>query len=195
MTYSYYAVLVLAAAFVGRPAHADAAMPMSAALGLRALGLILVIVASLGRIWCSAFIAGHKDSRLVTEGPYSLCRHPLYALSFIGGLGLGIASGSLALTAITALVLAVLLAGAARTEERRLAELHGEAFRDYAAATPRWLPRETAAQRIPASLELQLRIFSKSFLDAGSFILLFLLIDTVRSLREAGSWPTMFTLP
>ena len=41
-------------------------------------GMILVGIASLGRMWCSLYIAGYKDDKLVTDGPYSLCRNPLY---------------------------------------------------------------------------------------------------------------------
>ena len=41
-------------------------------------GITLVGISSMGRMWCSLYIAGYKDNRLVTEGPYSLCRNPLY---------------------------------------------------------------------------------------------------------------------
>jgi protein-S-isoprenylcysteine O-methyltransferase Ste14 len=204
MTYVYYIALVLAAACVGggalanRPVGGDLpAGPVSGHLlnlGAHFLAFALIVVACLGRIWCSAFIAGHKDAHLVTDGPYSLCRHPLYVFSFIGGIGLGLATGSLALTVITALVLAALLASAARAEERRLGQLYGDEFRHYSRSTPRWWP-QWHAQRVPAELSVQPRVFWKSFLDAGSFVLLFLIIDFVRSLREVGVIPTLFVLP
>ena len=56
------------------------------------IGIVLVAVASLGRMWCSLYIAGYKDNRLVKEGPYSLCRNPLYFFSMIGVVGIGCAT-------------------------------------------------------------------------------------------------------
>ena len=56
------------------------------------MGMILVAIASLGRMWCSLYIAGYKDDRLVTDGPYSICRNPLYFFSMIGVLGIGCAT-------------------------------------------------------------------------------------------------------
>ena len=59
------------------------------------IGIILVGIASLGRLWCSLYIAGYKTDNLVTEGPYSMCGNPLYFFSFIGALGIGFASETL----------------------------------------------------------------------------------------------------
>jgi protein-S-isoprenylcysteine O-methyltransferase Ste14 len=56
---------------------------------LYALGLVIVAVASSGRIWCSFYLSGRKDSELTTLGPYSLCRNPLYFFSSLGVIGIG----------------------------------------------------------------------------------------------------------
>lgn len=190
ITYVWYAVLIVAAA-TARPSLQPNVLVDQA---LTIASLALVGLAILGRIWCSAHIAGRKDSQLVTEGPYSLCRHPLYALSFIGGLGLGLTTRSMSLTLVTALVLGALLTTAARREEQRQESLHGAAFSDYARVTPRWWPR-WSGYRAAACLELDPRLFWKAFLDAGSFLLLYMLIEAARSLRQAGLLPTLFTLP
>ncbi|HSD75053.1 MAG TPA: methyltransferase, partial [Steroidobacteraceae bacterium] len=89
LTLAWYALVVLLIAVSERPwTH-----HWSGAAAL-VLGLLLMSCAALGRAWTSLFIAGHKDERLVTTGPYALCRHPLYALSLLGGLGVGLASRS-----------------------------------------------------------------------------------------------------
>ena len=54
---------------------------------LKILGYALIIGAALGRIWCNIYITGRKDKELCTDGPYSLCRNPLYLFSFIGVVG------------------------------------------------------------------------------------------------------------
>src|ERR1043165_5974054 len=99
-------------------------------------GFICVCLACLGRIWSSVFIAGHKDSELVTSGPYARCRHPLYACSILGSMGLGLASKSLLLCAVTVFLITALVVYAASCEEQFLADAFPERFKEYVAATP-----------------------------------------------------------
>jgi protein-S-isoprenylcysteine O-methyltransferase Ste14 len=56
------------------------------------LGLVLVGIATVGRLWCALYIAGYKDSDLITSGPYSITRNPLYFFSFVGFAGIGLAT-------------------------------------------------------------------------------------------------------
>jgi protein-S-isoprenylcysteine O-methyltransferase Ste14 len=189
ITQTWYLLLLLLTAVAG--SHP---WPRIVDLLLGLLALLLVGGAFLGRIWCSAFIAGRKDQTLVTAGPYSLCRNPLYSFSWLGGLGLGVATRSLLLTALTLGVLAWLFWRAAVEEEQLLAQLHGSAFSAYCAATPRFVPRALTAA-LPAAVELHPEIFWKAFRDAGSMLLLFALIDVARQLREIGVLPTLLQLP
>jgi hypothetical protein len=134
---------------------------------------------------------------LVTQGPYALCRHPLYALSILAAVGLGLATRSIVLTAIAAIVVTLLVSRAARAEERLLLSLHGSAYADYMAATPRFWPRPSAfdAAEPPQRLEIQPRVLWKAFLDAGSILLLLGLIESARLAREAGLTATLLPLP
>jgi protein-S-isoprenylcysteine O-methyltransferase Ste14 len=156
-------------------------------------GLVLIAAAALGRIWCSAFIAGHKDEQLVTWGPYSLCRHPLYALSMLAGVGIGLASRSMILLLSTVVLLVVLHVRAARREDRLMLARHGEAFRSYAARVPSFLPRRWRADT-PASAAVNVDLFWKSFLDAGSLFALYAAISTCDVLQRGLHWPAAFRL-
>ncbi len=159
-----------------------------------ALALACVVLAVLGRIWCSVYIAGRKDTELVVEGPYGLCRHPLYSLSFVAGAGFGLATHSLLLGTVTLLGLAILLARAARAEDEFLARQYGDAFRGYAQATPRFVPR-AVRHPMPPAREVRPAILWKAFVDAAAFLLLCLLVITLRRLGEAGAWPSLGQLP
>lgn len=55
--------------------------PLMAA-GLFFLGTILVGLATVGRLWCSLYIAGYKTKHLVTVGPYSMSRNPFISSLF-----------------------------------------------------------------------------------------------------------------
>ena len=50
-------------------------------------GLVLTFIGCLGRVWCLVHIAGRKNNELVMEGPYSLCRNPLYLFGLIARVG------------------------------------------------------------------------------------------------------------
>lgn len=189
ITQAYFLALVAASAFVG-----PAPLPTIADRLVGLVALLLVCTACFGRIWCSAFIAGHKDARLVTSGPYSLCRHPLYLLSLVGGVGLGVATRSVTLTSLTIAVLGTLFAQAMKAEEALLAGLHGDAFARYVASTPRFWP-SLRGWRLEASVELRPTIFWKAFLDAGTFIVLYALVELAHTLRAAGALPVLLELP
>jgi protein-S-isoprenylcysteine O-methyltransferase Ste14 len=53
-------------------------------------GIALILAGLGGRAWSTMYIGGRKNSQLVQDGPYSMCRNPLYFFSFIGGLGASI---------------------------------------------------------------------------------------------------------
>jgi len=49
------------------------------------IGFTLIVLSGVGRIWSSAYIAGLKSKRVISYGPYSIMRNPLYFFSS-GGL-------------------------------------------------------------------------------------------------------------
>jgi protein-S-isoprenylcysteine O-methyltransferase Ste14 len=161
---------------------------------LQMAGFACLVLAALGRLWCSVFIAGRKDRELVIHGPYSALRHPLYALSMLGLLGIGLTSASLAITAALLATFAMLYRRAARAEDTLLAGLHGAAFERYRATVPAFLPRRIPAAP-PEVMEVQPRVLWKAFLDAGSLLGYALLLRLADALQLAGATPTWLHLP
>ena len=82
--------------------------------GSLALGLPLAAAGLLLRAWAAGHLA--KNQRLATSGPYAYVRNPLYLGSFLIGLGVIIACGSLLLL-VAFLILFLLLYTSAMTRE------------------------------------------------------------------------------
>lgn len=107
---------------------------------LQVMGTLLIVAAVLGRFWAILYIGGRKNAVVMRDGPYSICRHPLYLFSAIGAAGFGLLLGSMiAGLALGGLVWAILSLTAAR-EERFLRDRFGAAYAEYARQVPRMMP-------------------------------------------------------
>ncbi|MCZ3388505.1 MAG: isoprenylcysteine carboxylmethyltransferase family protein [Actinomycetia bacterium] len=80
-----------------------------------------------------------EGAKLTTAGVYGWVRHPIYSGVLAMGWGWTLASPTLA-TAAAAVALTVLLATKARYEERLLRQRFAS-YSEYAARTPRFVPR------------------------------------------------------
>ncbi len=189
VTQTWYLALLFLTAISRHPPRSDLFEVTTSTLAT-----LLVCGGFIGRIWCSAFIAGRKDASLVTSGPYSLCRHPLYSLSWLAGAGLGLATGSVTLTIATLVILALLFLQAARAEEQLLTKLHGVAYSEWSSTTPRFLPSRWSAA-LPLNIEVMPEIFWKAFRDATAMLLLYVLIVAAHRMQDLGRLPTLLHLP
>lgn len=108
---------------------------------LDAAGFFLVVVAALGRVWCGLYISGYKEDRIVDVGPYALIRNPLYMFSFLGAIGLGLATGRLLIVILLAVAFLGYYPLVVLAEEDNLREKFGPIYSDYARRTPRFFPR------------------------------------------------------
>ncbi len=104
------------------------------------LGLIAIMICVIGRAWCSLYIGGRKKAEIVRDGPYSLCRNPLYVFSFVGAFGVGAQTGSLAVGSAFAVAAWGLFRVVVAQEEAFLNGAFGSTYTAYRARTPRFLP-------------------------------------------------------
>lgn len=149
------------------------------------IGLILLLVCAFGRLWSSLYIAGFKNDKLITVGPYSLVRNPLYVFSFFGAIGLGLASESLIITGVLIVPFLVWYPVLVLEEERVLAERHPEEWAAYAAATPRFIP----ALRwpiVPEIYTVNSRRVGNAFADAIWFPMSYIALQGVETLHRMG---------
>lgn len=165
-----------------------------AGLAAQSAGFVLVSAAVLWRIWTTLFVAGRKDVELVRHGPYAACRHPLYLGSIVAALGIGLTTRSLTLALALPLVILAAAVAAARREDAALAAAHGDAWPAYRAATPAFWPA-WRRMRLPERVSVPPVIYRKAFLDAASFLGLWLLVLLAETLRAGGAWQAAWALP
>jgi protein-S-isoprenylcysteine O-methyltransferase Ste14 len=157
-------------------------------------GFLLVASSVLWRLWTTLFIAGRKEEQLVRDGPFSLCRHPLYLGSIIGAAGIGLTTLSLTMTLALPVAIGAIVFMTARREDATLLAAHGDAWRDYRDSVPAFLPN-SLRQCCPEWVSVPPGIYRKAFLDAASFLGLWLIVLLLESLRAGGAWPALFRLP
>jgi protein-S-isoprenylcysteine O-methyltransferase Ste14 len=99
-----------------------------------AAGTAIAIAGECLRVWA----AGHIDkAREVTaSGPYRWFAHPLYLGSSIMGIGLAVASNSVAVGGVIALYLVVTLTAAIKSEEAYLRRAFGDRYDHYRRGRP-----------------------------------------------------------
>jgi protein-S-isoprenylcysteine O-methyltransferase Ste14 len=157
-------------------------------------GLILIVIGTYGRIWSFVYICGRKTNELVTQGPYSVTRNPLYLFSFIGAAGLGLASENVAVLAVVLFAFLFFYPFVIRHEESELERVHGEDFRRYAATVPRFIPR-TLSIKEPEIYEIYSRKFRSVFFDAMWFFWFYIIFQIVEKLQQSGIIPVLWKIP
>lgn len=157
-------------------------------------GLVLIGIATVGRLWCALYISGRKSSELVTSGPYSMTRNPLYLFSLIGFAGVGLATETMTIPLAVILVFAATYPGLIAGEEAHLRQTFESAFEEYCARTPRFLPRFDAYSEAETWV-VNPRIFRRTMLNALSFVWLAGLIEFFEELHELGLIKPLLQLP
>ena len=156
-------------------------------------GIILVSSGIVGRLWCAQYIAGRKTESLITEGPYSVCRNPLYFFSLVGGTGVGLCTESVILALAIPMLFALIYPITILNEERGLLKIHGEAYRDYMSKVPRFIPKWSLFHE-PARYAVDTKIFRREMIDALYFAYLVGLFEMIEELVNTGVIKTFFVL-
>lgn len=117
------------------------------------VGPLLVLAGEALRWWAVGQIGVISRTRntrlgpLITTGPFSLCRNPLYVGNLLLWAGFTIWSGLLWMLPMTLGVFAAYYASIVGWEERLLTGRFGDAYREYCEETPRWWPRPSRLGR------------------------------------------------
>ncbi|MCP4005641.1 MAG: isoprenylcysteine carboxylmethyltransferase family protein [bacterium] len=111
--------------------------------GSLALGLLPILAGESLRLWATGHL--HKNDNLTVTGPFAYVRHPLYLGTFLIAVGFLIMAGNswayLMFTVLLLVFFVYYMPYKDRIESARLESLYGDAYRRFAIAVPRLLPR------------------------------------------------------
>jgi protein-S-isoprenylcysteine O-methyltransferase Ste14 len=160
---------------------------------LFAVGAVMVGVATVGRLWCNLYICGRKSTELITTGPYSMCRNPLYFFSLIGAIGLGLTTETISFAVLFLIVFSIYYPFVIRSEEKRLGEIHGAEYQKYRKEVPSFMPSLRRFHE-PDEYVVKAALFRKSLFDAMWFVWLIGIMEVIEALHESHILPVLIKL-
>ncbi|WP_299414567.1 isoprenylcysteine carboxylmethyltransferase family protein [uncultured Sulfitobacter sp.] len=156
---------------------------------IESVGILLVIGGVLGRFWSILYIGSRKNALIMQDGPYSICRHPLYLFSTLSAFGFGLMLGSLLLTTTMTLLVFYILNDIAGKEEQFLRSEFGPSYAAYAATTPRIIPKLSLFSS-PATVSFDTGTLRRNFFDALVFLSLIPIGEITEHFKDNGALPT-----
>jgi protein-S-isoprenylcysteine O-methyltransferase Ste14 len=182
-------VFILATFVVGSP-HWAVAHPIFEK-SLFIIGITLAGLGAAGRAWATSYISGRKMKHLVTNGPYSLCRNPLYLFSMILGIGFGFCTQTLTAPCLIALVLTWLYYVQIKREEQELQRLFGREYESYLASIPCFVPSHRRYAE-PDIVCISPRLMRKGLFGIAFLLILIGVLEVLEVLHQFGFLPIYF---
>lgn len=160
---------------------------------IEAFGIGIIIIAILGRMWCTLYIGGRKSAEIVRDGPYSVTRNPLYVFSTVGAFGIGCMTGSLIVALLVAAICFFAFHFVILAEEDYLANNFGEPYRAYMKAVPRFFPRLALFRDSGMLMVMPGRLYN-TFFDGLVFLIAYPLFEFIEYLQDIGTIPVLLRL-
>lgn len=162
------------------------------------IGIFLLFVGILGRLYATLYIGGMKNSgsdgnSFISDGIYSVCRNPLYFFSFVGLLGILFLKGQLILVILGAALFLLVYRFTILGEEKFLSDKFGDSYKEFLKNTPRFFPDFS---RFKYSERLEIRPFFLHKEVKRAFVWLFvaLFIYIISILQNLGFLPILITI-
>ncbi len=164
------------------------------ALAMSTLGWLLFLTGMLFRLWSTLYIGARKEWTLVSEGPYSICRNPLYVGSWLIGVSFGLLADSILFVAIISTTAIVYTLGTVRAEEQTLHRNLGEPYAQYCRQTPRFWPR-VSLFHTSESIETRAKGLRIEFKRMLRWIWVPMALQILAYLRSMPWYPHLLRLP
>jgi protein-S-isoprenylcysteine O-methyltransferase Ste14 len=155
--------------------------------------IVLIFLGTYGRLWCTLFISGYKTNKLITVGPYSICRNPLYFFSFIGTLGIALQTEMITFVVIAIFGFAFLYSIIIKGEEKKLLEIHGKEFEEYCKRVPRFFPKFSLYTE-PETYQFNTLRYRRAFMEGMWFVIIYPVFEIIEQLHNHGILPAFFKI-
>lgn len=157
-------------------------------------GIVMIFLGIVGRLWSTLYIGGRKSAEVVTGGPYSITRNPLYVFSTLAAAGVGAQMGSFTAMIGFGLLCALAFHIVILREERFLSEVMGAPYKDYLARVPRFIPNLSLYDEGDTG-SFKPRLLRTTLLDGLVFLVAMPVFEMIDSAQIAGTLPVLFRVP
>lgn len=154
------------------------------------LGLICLVVCALGRVYSTAFLGGHKNKDLISFGPYSVVRNPLYMFSLIGITGIALMSNQWIVMLGLPVAFYFLYISLIKREEHFLHDAFGQPYAQYLLSVPRLFP-DFKNYKAPETILTSPEQLWHAARDATWWVSSFILFEVVEAIQALGWLPTI----
>ena len=161
---------------------------------LGAAGWACFFIGALFRWWATLYVGGKKDRELIVDGPYSVCRNPLYLGTFLLTLSIAFIIHSLTFAIGLLIATPLYLWVTVPWEEARLQKVFGNRYDEYRARVPKFIPTLSTFQS-PPTIAVSMRGLWGEFRIASRWIWIPLLAEAFAHLRMESWWPDILRLP
>lgn len=158
------------------------------------IGVLMIFLGIIGRLWSTLYIGGRKSHEVVTGGPYSITRNPLYVFSTLAAAGVGAQMGSIVATVGFGLLCALAFHIVILREERFLSAELGAPYRDYLARVPRFIPKLSLYEEGDTG-SFRPRLLLNTLLDGLVFLIAMPIFELIENAQGSGALPILFRLP
>lgn len=146
------------------------------------------------RFWSTLYIGGRKGCEVVSDGPYSMTRNPLYLGSLMLACSAGLFLGSVVFTLATLLMASFYVNFTIPTEERSLSARLGAPYYDYCQRVPRFWPAWRSYRSV-RRIDVELRALRHEAKSAAGYCWIPVIGELVQLLRTQPWWPHILHLP
>lgn len=159
-----------------------------------AAGWMLFAGGAAFRWWATLYIGGRKTKQLACEGPYSICRNPLYFGTFLMCLSVAVVMQSFTFAGGLAIASMFYLSVTVSNEEHHLRRTFGHEYTEYCRRVPRFWPRPSLFQS-RETIEVSVHGLMAEAGRAVRWVWIPVLCEFVAHLRAEPWWPHPFHMP
>jgi len=157
-------------------------------------GYIFVLLGFMLRMWSILYIGQRKSKELIIEGPYSVCRDPLYLGTFFIVVGAGLCFENLAMALCGLMIYIPIHVLVARLEEKHLQEKFGDSYLEYLRTVPSFIPN-LKLYKSPAEISVSVGAIRGATIEGSLIVLIPVIGGLIEFLHQNNLLPIYWRFP